>query len=215
MREMTVIRVMVRHLLISPFLTLAFAFPALASQLEEAHACVQKTDRLARLACFDRVFGTPLLAPSAMTIPRSNQPERWRQAFAQASQDDTAVYRDTGRAAGLLVTVPALGVKPPRPLLVLQCQNNITELSVMLPQALDAERVRVVVGTQGAASWRVRDGGYVVSGGRGLPAIRTVKTMLSEPDVRFNAQQSELDGLVFDLTGFSDAIRPVRSACGW
>ncbi|WP_152638778.1 type VI secretion system-associated protein VasI [Marinobacter santoriniensis] len=206
---------MPRHLLVSSLLALIFVLPASADQLEEAHACVQKADRLDRLACFDRVFGTPLLAHSTVAIPRSNQPERWRQAFAQASQGDTAIYRDTGQAAGLLVTVPALGVKPPRPLLVLQCQNNITELSVMLPRALDAERVRVVIGNQGATSWRVRGGGFVVSGGRGLPAIRTAKAMLAEPDVRVNAQRSELDGLVFDLTGFGETIRPVRSACGW
>lgn len=203
------------HLPISAVFMLILVLPVSASELEEARACVNKVDRLARLACFDRVFATPLVTSSTVLAPRSNQPERWRQAFAQASQTDTAIYRDTGRAAGLLVTVPALGVKPPRPLLVLQCQNNITELSVMLPRALNAERVRVAISNQRAANWRVRDGGFVVSGGRGLPSIRTAKAMLGEPDIRVNAQRSELDGLVFDLTGFETTIRPVRLACGW
>lgn len=185
-----------------------------AGQLDSARECVQKTQRLERLACFDRVFNTPLAATRPGAVPEANHPERWRQAFAQAGDQQAVVYRNTGSAAGHLVTIPALGTRPPRPLLVLQCDNNITELALMLPEAVDAERVKIEFGA-GQANWRVRDNGFLVSGGRGLPAIKMVKAMASASDITLRADQPTLDGLMFDLSGFSQAIRPLRSACGW
>src|SRR5690554_7585112 len=52
------------------------------------------------------------------------------------------MYRNTGATAGHLVTMTALGAKPPRPVLTLQCHNNITELAVMLPEPINLERDR-------------------------------------------------------------------------
>ena len=187
------------------------------TRLVEAGACTEQPNRLDRLACFDEVFGTPLAQYEAGQHPALvNQSERWRRVFAQASGNDAGgvVYRDTGSAAGHLVTVTALGVKPPRPVLSLQCHNNITELAIMLPEPLDRERVDVTLGPH-RAHWRVRDEGLVVSAGRGLPAIRTVLDVVNQPDVRLQAGVRELDGLLFDLNGFAEAIKPLRQTCGW
>lgn len=185
--------------------------------LAEAQACTREPNRLERLACFDELFGTPLARYQSGQHPGPvNQSERWRRVFAQAGGNPAggAVYRDTGAPAGHLVTVTALGVNPPRPVLSLQCHNNITELAVMLPDPLDRERVEVTLGPQ-RAHWRVRDEGLVVSAGRGLPAIRTVLNVVGQPDLRLQASVPELDGLLFDLNGFAEAIRPLRQACGW
>lgn len=187
------------------------------TRLVEARACTEEPNRLERLACFDEVFGTPLAQYETGQHPGLvSQSERWRRVFAQAGGDDTGgvVYRDTGAAAGHLVTVTALGVKPPRPVLSLQCHNNITELAIMLPEPLDRERVEVTLGPQ-RAHWRVRDEGLVVSAGRGLPAISTMLDVVNQPDVRLHAGTRELDGLLFDLNGFAEAIQPLRQACGW
>lgn len=192
--------------------------PGLADQrLSKAEACTEEANRLARLACFDEVFSTPLARyERGSTSAAVNQSERWRQAFAQAAGEDASgvIYRDTGAAAGHLVTVTALGAQPPRPVLALQCHNNITELTVMLPEPLDRERVEVTLGPE-RSHWRVRDEGLVVSAGRGLPAIRTVQGIASQPDARLGASAPELDGLLFDLSGYAEAIRPLRQACGW
>lgn len=196
-------------------LIVAAASPAvMANQLDAAQACASEPQRLKRLACFDEVFGTPIENAEASLAPEMHRPERWRQAYAQAVDSRSVVYRDTGQVAGHLVTVPALGARPPRPLLVLQCHNNITELALMLPEAVRLERVEIGIG--GARSdWRVRDNGFLISGGRGLPAIRTVKSIESAPDISLQANGGDLDGLVFDLSGFNGAIRPLRAACGW
>ena len=191
---------------------------ACADPLEDARLCAGEPRRLERLACFDEVFGTPVAATEDERMaPDARRSERWRQAYASLDEQNTGtgvLYRDTGRAAGQLVTVPALGVQPPRPLLALQCHNNITELTLMLPEAMDEERVRLGFG-RGQTVWRVRDNGFVLSGGRGLPAIRTVKTMIDGTETRIDSPNSRIDGLLFDLSGYRRAIEPLRETCGW
>ncbi|MEQ5816056.1 type VI secretion system-associated protein TagO [Marinobacter sp. NFXS11] len=191
---------------------------ACADPLEDARNCTSESRRLERLACFDEVFGTPL-APSGeeLAAPDAQRSERWRQAYASLDAENAgagALYRNTGRAAGQLVTIPALGVQPPRPLLALQCHNNITELTLMLPEAMDEERVQLGFG-RGQTVWRVRDNGFVLSGGRGLPAIRTVKAMIYGTEARIDSPNSRIDGLLFDLSGYRRAIEPLRETCGW
>lgn len=185
-------------------------------QIEAAHACTEESQRLERLACFDEVFGTPV-AVAMENISAGNQPERWRQAFAQEQRrkpGDGPLYRDTAELAGHLLTLNALGVKPPRPLLAVQCHNNITELTLMLPEAVKEERLTVDFG-QGRQIWRVRDDGFVISGGRGLPAIRTVRHMAAASGVTVASSSGVIDGLMFDLTGFRATLKPLREACGW
>jgi type VI secretion system protein VasI len=191
---------------------------AWADQLEDARLCTREPQRLERLACFDEVFGTPVAASDEQrTAPDARRSERWRQAYASLDAENAGagvLYRNTGRAAGQLVTLPALGVQPPRPLLVLQCHNNITELTLMLPEAMDEERVRLGFG-QGQTVWRVRDNGFVLSGGRGLPAIRAVKAMIDGTEARIDSPNSRINGLLFDLSGYRRAIEPLRETCGW
>lgn len=206
-----------RHSLLGLAFLLACSSTWADQRLTEAEACAEEPNRLDRLACFDEVFATPLARyEPGQTAPQVNQSERWRQAFAQAGGEDASgvIYRNTGSTAGHLVTVTALGAQPPRPVLTLQCHNNITELTVMLPEPMNRERVEVALGTE-RAHWRVRDEGLVVSAGRGLPAIRIVQNLAGQPDARIRAGAPELDGLLFDLSGYAEAIRPLRQACGW
>jgi type VI secretion system protein VasI len=55
----------------------------------------------------------------------------------------------------------------------------------------------------------------MLSAGRGLPSIALAKTLALMPQVRVQANARSIDGLVFDLAGFSSAIKPLRNACGW
>lgn len=218
-----------RALALGPFclgVSSLLAVSAQAGMLEEAQRCTGEAQRLERLACFDGVFGTPLIAHESGSRPGDDfrnikHSTRWREAYANAEEEAAAAgvrYRNTGQAAGHMVTVPALGAQPPRPLLVLQCHKNITELTLMLPEPLDAERVNLGLGTsetQVKSAWRVRDSGFVLSIGRGLPAIQAVKAIGSDTDIRVYSQSSRIDGFLFDLTGFEKAIRPLRKNCGW
>lgn len=192
------------------------AVPAHSGLMEQARECTGDDRRLQRLACFDAIFVTPFAVKSAAIEVQPLRSERWHQAYAQMTGDnrDGWVYRDSGVVAGLLLTLPALGATLPRPLMVLQCHNNITELALMLPRPLDQDRVQVNI--NGAPSlWRLREDGYVLSAGRGLPSIALAKTLAFKPQVQLQADASLIDGLVFDLADFSNAIKPLRNACGW
>ena len=197
-------------------LFLLTAAPAYSGLLEQARECTGESRRLQRLACFDGIFATPLAVQSAHEEPQTPSSERWRQTYAQAAGDNRNgwIYRDSGMAAGLLLVLPALGATLPRPLMVLQCHNNITELALMLPQPLGQDRVRVNINGN-RSLWRLRDDGYVLSVGRGLPSIALAKTLALMPQVQLQASASSINGLVFDLAGFSSAIKPLRNACGW
>ena len=197
-------------------LLLLTSVPVYSGLLEQARECSGEPGRLQRLACFDGVFATPLAVQSAHDEPQTPSSERWHQAFAQAAGDNRNgwIYHDSGMATGLLLVLPALGATLPRPLMVLQCHNNITELAMMLPQSLADDRVRVSINGN-PSLWRLRDDGYVLSAGRGLPSIALAKTLALVPQVQLQASASSINGLVFDLAGFSDAIRPLRKACGW
>lgn len=188
--------------------------------LEQAHDCTGESRRLERLACFDRVFGTPL-ADVAEQVEESRRPESWHQAYRQEDErrpGQGPIYRNTGPLAGHLITIPALGTRPPRPLLALQCHNNITELSVVLPEAVSSERLQLSFGgahSGDAGLWRVRDDGFVVSAGRGLPSIRKARGLATLQDTELSADNSQLDGLMFDLAGLNQAMKPLRKSCGW
>jgi type VI secretion system protein VasI len=185
-------------------------------QSAAARDCTTESQRLERLACFDEVFGTPVAVAVGDAIG-GTQPEQWRQAFAQEQRrqpGDGPLYRDTAEQAGHLVTLSALGAQPPRPLLAVQCHNNITELTLMLPETVKEEQVTVDFG-HGRQIWRIRDEGFVISGGRGLPAIRTVREMSAGSNITVVSSSGEIDGLMFDLQGFREALKPLREACGW
>lgn len=192
-----------------------------AETLAAARACTAEIGRLERLACFDGVFDTPLAPMAAETEPVRLRPADWHLAYAMEDKrqpEDGALYRDAGQDGGQIVTLAALGATPPRPLLTVQCHNNITELALMLPQPLARERVSLDFASAGGIQqqvWRVRDEGLVVSAGRGLPAIRTLKGVLAGERLRFRSSESRLDGLIFDLAGLGGALAPLRQTCGW
>jgi type VI secretion system protein VasI len=203
---------------------LATSLPSVSADqqalLEQARDCTGETRRLERLACFDGVFRTPL-ADAAEQVEETRRPESWRQAYRQEDErrpGQGPIYRNTGALAGHLLTIPALGTRPPRPLLALQCHNNITELSVLMPEPVDSERLRLSFGgdyNSDAGLWRVRDDGFVVSAGRGLPSIRKARGLARLQDTQLSADHSQLDGLMFDLAGLDQVMKPLRKSCGW
>lgn len=188
--------------------------------LAAARQCTKETARLERLACFDTVFETPVHAEAdAKAAMPGRQPTEWLAAYAQETRRAPADGALRGHGdAGEMVTLPALGAVPPRPLLTVRCDNNITHFALMLPRPTSSERIRLTLASGGnrqSQMWRVRDDGFVISGGRGLPAIDTIKTLVNAPKLALVADESAVDGLMFDLAGLREALAPLREQCGW
>ncbi|WP_111415513.1 type VI secretion system-associated protein VasI [Billgrantia lactosivorans] len=182
----------------------------------QARECATEPSRLERLGCYDALF----MSRDEPTASEGPRPALWHAVNAQeAERDDDdmglLVREDTD---GVRISVPALGSVPPRPQLVIACEKSITRFQLHLPQALDAARVQVRLRTDGREleqAWQARDGGYVVSGGRGLPAIATLQQLLDAAELTFASDRAALDDLRFEIDGLRQAVEPLRDACRW
>lgn len=185
------------------------------AMLENALACADEPSRLERLSCYDDVFKTATSSADERELP-----DLWyaieRQERGRAGDDLGVIVQHEGD--DVLMSVPALGTTPPRPIMVMACEKQITRFQLHLPEPIDNARVDLQLRTHSAnvhQQWRVRDGGHVINGGRGLPAIETLRQLLGANDVTINSDVSTLDGLRFDITDLRQLIQPLREACRW
>ncbi|MFM9272007.1 type VI secretion system-associated protein VasI [Halomonas elongata] len=194
--------------------------PALAEdqdpRLSAAEACAEQPSRLGRLECYDALFRE---RPAAEASEGARSPLWQAVADQEAERGDGDVgvlVRETPDT--VLMSAPALGTVPPRPLLVISCDDAITRFQLHLNEPLGASRVSLTLHGDGVdleQTWRVLDEGHVVSGGRGLPAIGTLKRLLGSERLQLGSEQAVLDGLRFDLEGWRTAIEPLRTQCRW
>lgn len=200
-------------------LGLAAGLPTAQAQdtrLQAAEACADKPSRLGRLECYDGLFR----ASDAAAGGEGARSPLWQAVAAQEAGRPEAAFglRVRETADTVLMSVPALGTVPPRPLLVISCDAAITRFQLHLSEPLAAPRAPLRLHGDGVAldqTWRVLDDGHVVSGGRGLPAIGTLKRLLGSERLRLSSERPALDGLRFDLHGLREAIRPLRRMCRW
>ncbi|MCE8017129.1 type VI secretion system-associated protein TagO [Halomonas sp. MCCC 1A17488] len=199
-------------------LTLGDAWGATTEEalVAQARECAVEPSRLERLGCYDALF----MSRDEPTASEDPRPALWHTINAQEAERDGddmgLLVRE--RSDSVLISVPALGSVPPRPQLVIACEKTITRFQLHLPQALDAPRVQVRLragGRELEQVWQARDGGYVVSGGRGLPAIATLQQLLDADELTFDSDQAALDGLRFEIAGLRQAVQPLRDACRW
>ncbi|WP_027947760.1 type VI secretion system-associated protein VasI [Litchfieldella anticariensis] len=189
-----------------------------ASVVERAQACAERQSRLERLECYDALFrfssdGNGVSVDDPL-------PALWH---AIQAQERTRHGEDFGflvgeRGGDVLMSAPALGTTPPRPRLVIACEKAITRFQLHLPEASSEPRTRlhlIGAGRELTQEWRIRDGGHVVSGGRGLPAIATLRQLLDAQELTLSSDLEVLDGLRFDLTGLRQKIQPLRDTCRW
>lgn len=183
--------------------------------LEGAQACTEETSRLERLNCYDALF-----LEANISSNEDELPALWRaierQEAGRPDENVGLIVHETGDS--VLISVPALGTTPPRPIMVMACERLITRFQLHLPMPINGARVDLRLTGNGRAvqqQWRVRDGGRVVSGGRGLPAIDTLRQLLDAEEVTLQSDVKELDGLRFNVAGLRQEIAPLREACRW
>ncbi|MGP9665831.1 type VI secretion system-associated protein VasI [Halomonas sp. AOP22-C1-8] len=183
--------------------------------LKSAQTCAEDTSRLERLNCYDALF-----LEANLSVGENELPALWRAIERQESArpDDNVglIVNESGES--VLISVPALGTTPPRPIMVVACERLITRFQLHLPTPISGARVDLQITGNGRAvqqQWRIRDGGRVVSGGRGLPAIDTLRQLLDANEVTLRSDIKELDGLRFNVAGLRQEIAPLREACRW
>lgn len=202
------------------------------STLNAMASCRAEPASLERLDCYDRLLTPAYPDFSGARVKAQVQGEAWQRAFAQEAQRDDhstqfLTQQTGGERPSVVITTPALGSRPPRPVLMFSCIDNITRMQIALPEPLNGppdvvlvtEKIRV------NARWFLRENDALLESSRGLPGIDEIKQLFGADTltVAFNAPaQNELPhkntpaaSLTFSLSGLEKALVPMRVACHW
>lgn len=186
---------------------------ALAQALSE---CRLESSQLIRLACYDKIMADTSVETQ---IDSSQMGKAWRQAMEHEMQrtDNSAGFLVTLPETGdypVIMTIPAIGYAPPRPVMMISCIDNITRLQVALPRQQEAGSVMLTTDkTQFTADWFLRENGYVLESSRGLLGIDEIKRLLNGEKLTLKLANN--DRLTFNISGISEEIKPLRTACHW
>lgn len=202
--------------------------------LLEAQAATQDcpaiVSPLKRLECFDLAAGTPIHHPPAsprdvgrvlpiVDLVQRNEAKRppEDQRFLLSSFPEP----DNDQQQRLVISAPALGALPPRPLLAISCESKISRLQLVLDEPARPNKVRIQLfkddrPISDAYQWQVLDdSGLVVDAGRGLQAISLLRHMGGGQRLRLESDYPPLHGLLFDAEGLGELIEQERQVCRW
>lgn len=223
--------------------TQSATFTTSSALLAEAKTCTQIEGRLDRLNCFDNAFHTPVehIEATAHVAEVLSMPAAWERAvrgeanrkapngfnLTYADPEDltssmwaTAAAKGAYKPDSSSVSTPFVAENrqaPSWPILMLSCFDDISRVEIVLPEAIRSARVTITIPGAHAMTqtWISDDAGVVIRTGRGIPAVRAMKAMLSAPQLVIRSDSPVVDGLYFDTTDLRNTIKPLRKACSW
>jgi type VI secretion system protein VasI len=149
--------------------------------------CRKEPAPLERLDCYDLI-----LAPvqeqgfDGSRVKATYQGESWTRAMEQEKRrtDNSTVLLLTqrpGERPTVIITTPAIGSLPPRPVLMFSCVDNITRMQVALthPPENDIPVSLVLEGRAFRSHWFVRENGMLLESSRGLPVLKKSNNFLA------------------------------------
>lgn len=193
--------------------------------LQAMQTCRLKSAALERLDCYDQQ-----LAPASSgrfdgaLVKARYQGEAWTQATDQEKRREgnttgLLVVQTPGEHPTVVITTPAIGSVPPRPILMFSCKDNITRMQVALTHPLDVHDIAVTLNADGRifnSRWFVRENGVLLESSRGLSGIGEIKQLFGATALTVETGADSVAGkLTFDITGLARAIDPLRDACHW
>ncbi|EAY2191253.1 type VI secretion system-associated protein TagO, partial [Salmonella enterica subsp. enterica serovar Dublin] len=98
-------------------------------------ACRREPAALERLDCYDKILTPEQPGFASALVKAKYEGEAWKRAFAQEKQrpdNSTALImtQSGGERPTVIITTPAIGNVPPRPVLMFSCVDNITRMQV-------------------------------------------------------------------------------------
>ena len=204
----------------------ASAFAAeIPDTLTAMQRCREVPAALERLDCYDQ-----LLAPvqskgfAGALVKARYDGEAWTRALAQERQrtDNTTglrVSRTGGERPAVIITAPAIGSLPPRPVLMFSCVDNITRMQLALSAPREEHDIPVVLTTekwQLRSRWFVRENGALLESSRGLTGIEEIKALFGAKTLTVDTHTgSDAGKMTFNIDGLAQTIAPLRDACHW
>lgn len=206
-------------LLVCIALSGALVNSAEADTLSAALACRQESAPLLRLDCYDRALSADKQTLSPLPTQLGIA---WQRAMMQEQKRDdhsTAfmVSNTEGDNPQVVLTTPAIGMPPPRPVLVFSCVDNITRLQIALTAPLkegDGAALLTTERTRFSLGWFVRENGYLLEASRGLAGIDEIQKLFGAQTLTLTLQGSSMR-LVFNISDLAQAIEPLKNACHW
>lgn len=188
-------------------------------------ACRKEPAALERLDCYDRVLAPEQPESFAGALVKARyQGEVWTRAFEQEKKrtDNSTTLmltQDAGERPTVLITTPAIGHVPPRPVLMFSCVDNITRMQVALVHGMSESDLPVTLNTDVGRSrshWFVRENGTLLESSRGLSGIEEIRQLFGAKMLTIDTGTGSTAGkLMFNIDGLARIIAPLRDACHW
>lgn len=184
--------------------------------------CRKEPAPLERLACYDLILApVQVQGVDGSRVKAPYQGESWTRAMEQEKRrtDNSTVLLLTqrpGERPTVIITTPAIGSLPPRPVLMFSCVDNITRMQVALthPRKENDIPVSLVLEDRAFRShWFVRENGMLLESSRGLPGIEEIRQLFGAKTLTLETGADKK--LTFNIDGLAQIIAPLRDACHW
>lgn len=189
-------------------------------QLMAVMACRMENSPLVRLECYDAAL-SPAPGETKKTISPLFAGPAWQKAIDQEKkrQDHSTTFlvsAGTSDNPVVLITTPAIGIAPPRPVLMLSCIDNITRLQVALSEPQQESAVTISADSDRFnVRWFLRENGYLLESSRGLAGIEEIKRLMAAKTLTIEGVDGGLPRLTFNISQLTQVIKPLRNACHW
>lgn len=195
-------------------------------------ACRGEASPLIRLACYDGLgqIASPMTgnndeqrvepgSVSSNSKPRFlvSRSATWlaidKQERGRMSDSPSFLLWSDPEQQEMTLTRPALGAT-----LAVGCSHSITQLRFRLDSPWQDEQVRSLLDGHLSpmaldANWFIRDEGYLLEYGRGLPAIDELKRWAIHGELQLLDEKGQRIRVVLD--GLEQALQPLRQLCRW
>ena len=186
--------------------------------------CRREPAALERLDCYDHILAPEQPSFNGALVKARYEGEAWKRAFAQEKQRpdySTALLmtQSDGERPTVVITTPAIGNVPPRPVLMFSCVDNITRMQVALTHSMTQNDIAVTLTTDHGrfqSHWFIRENGVLLESSRGLSGIDEIKQLFGAKTLTINTGTDSAAGkLTFNIDGLAKTIAPLRDACHW
>lgn len=191
--------------------------------LQQAESCTTISERLSRLACFDRLFKTPIHKIS--NTESKIAPFSWQQTMDSFNEtregEKTHLNLQTvGEQSNAWLTLGSTNgrtryKKGPIPVLKMSCIDRISRIELAMPTEVKEARIKLSLVAGDTRYWRTDDTGLLLSAGRGIPAINQMKQIMREKNITLRSNDVSIDGLTFETDTLHEALKPLRERCDW
>ena len=193
--------------------------------VEAMNLCRHESAALERLDCYDRILSPVHTGGFSGALKKASYDGvEWKRALEQEKQraDSSTgllITRTAGERPTVILTTPALGSLPPRPVLMFSCVDNITRMQVALISPRHERDIPVTLKTdsgQFRSRWFVRENGYLLEASRGLAGIDEIKQLFATEMLTLESGDNSASGkLIFNINGLEQIIAPLRETCHW